>query len=120
MGSVTFPVPVYLTTAVLCGNVLNPQGLRGLSEGYWEVTERFIRRLLRGLSEGYYEVTMEYLGGYYGVSGRFIRIKKVFIYISSQKLFFATYITQYTALHTYYTILSYKINVSGHHLPTHQ
>jgi hypothetical protein len=50
----------------LCGNVLSPQGLGGLSEGYWEVyqkvTGRFIRRLLGGLSEGYWEVT-----------GRFIR-----------------------------------------------
>ena len=109
---------------------LNSQVLEGLSEA--------IRRLLtspRRLLEGYYEVyqkvTVRYLWGYYGVSGRLLydlilnnkdllRIKKVIIYITSQKLFFATYITQYTALHTYYTILSYKINVSGHHLPTHQ
>jgi|DEB0MinimDraft_6_1074348.scaffolds.fasta_scaffold120963_2 hypothetical protein len=72
------------------------------------------------LLEGYYEVYDGLLYDFILNNKDLLRIKKVIIYISSQKLFFATYITQYTALHTYYTILSYKINVSGHHLPTHQ
>ena len=62
MGSQIFPVPVGLTTAVLCGNVLSPQVL----EGYWEV---------------YQKVTMELLEDLILNNKDLLRIKKVFIYI---------------------------------------
>ena len=63
MGSQIFPVPVGLTTAVLCANLLSPQVLEGLSEGlsqgqgglsqvlegYWEVYQKVTVRLLEDL-----------------------------------------------------------------------
>ena len=62
MGSQIFPVPVGLTTAVLCANLLSPQVL----EGYWEV---------------YQKVTMELLEDLILNNKDLLRIKKVFIYI---------------------------------------
>ena len=45
-GFYDFSVPVGLTSARSCGNVLNSHKVRRLLEGYYEVTQQYLRSMI--------------------------------------------------------------------------